>query len=45
MLNQRKKHFHYFGYFEDERAIGTKIEFLKIQNSTLPHIDNDKDNA
>lgn len=44
-----KNKFHYLGYFEDERAIGTKIEFLKIQNSTLkkhiPNIDNDKDNA
>ncbi len=44
-----KNKFHYLGYFEDERAIGTKIEFLKIQNSMLkkhiPNIDNDKDNA
>lgn len=44
-----KNRFHHLGYFEDERAIGTKIEFLKIQNSTLkkhiPNIDNDKDNA
>ena len=27
-----KNKFHYLGYFEDERAIGTKIEALKIQN-------------
>lgn len=44
-----KNKFHYLGYFEDEQAIGTKIEFLKIQNSTLkrytPNIKNDKDNA
>ena len=44
-----KNKFHYLGYFEDERAIGTKIEFLKIQNSTiekyLSSIRNDKDNA
>ena len=43
-----KNRFHHLGYFEDERAIGTKIEFLKIQNSTLKKyipIDNDKDNA
>ena len=40
--------FHYLGYFEDERAIGTKIEYLKLQNTTLKKymsIDNDKDNA
>ena len=30
-----KNKFHYLGYFEDERAIGTKIEYLKLQNSTL----------
>ena len=43
-----KNKFHYLGYFEDERAIGTKIEYLKLQNSTLKKyipIDNDKDNA
>ena len=44
-----KNRFHYLEYFEDERAIGTKIEYLKLQNSTLkkymPHIENDKDNA
>lgn len=44
-----KNRFHYLGYFEDERAIGTKIEYLKLQNSTLkkhvPSINNDKDNA
>ena len=33
-----KNKFHYLGYFEDERAIGTKIEFLKIQNSMLKNI-------
>ena len=25
-----KNRFHYLGYFEDERAIGTKIEYLKL---------------
>ena len=43
-----KNRFHYLGYFEDERAIGTKIEYLKLQNSTLKKyipIENDKDNA
>ncbi|MBO5142278.1 MAG: hypothetical protein J6C46_04675 [Clostridia bacterium] len=30
-----KNKFHYLGYFEDERAITTKIEYLKLQNSTL----------
>lgn len=25
-----KNRFHYLGYFEDERAIGTKIEYLKV---------------
>lgn len=43
-----KNKFHYLGYFEDERAIGTKIEYLKLQNTTLKKympIDNDKDNA
>ena len=44
-----KNKFHYLGYFEDERAIGTKIEALKIQNSEikeyLSSIRNDKDNA
>jgi len=44
-----KNKFHYLGYFEDERAIGTKIEYLKLQNSTrkryIPNIENDKDNA
>ena len=43
-----KNRFHYLGYFEDERAIGNKIEYLKIQNSTLKKytpIENDKDNA
>ena len=43
-----KKRFHYLGYFEDERAIGTKIEYLKLQNTTLKKYipsENDKDNA
>ena len=43
-----KNKFHYLGYFEDERTIGTKIEYLKLQNTTLKKymsIDNDKDNA
>ena len=42
-----KNKFHYLGYFEDERAIGTKIEYLKLQNTTLKNIlvENDKDNA
>lgn len=43
-----KNRFHYLGYFEDERAIGIKIEYLKLQNSTLKKympIKNDKDNA
>ena len=48
-LTKVKNRFHYLGYFEDERAIGTKIEFLKIQNSMiekyLSSIRNDKDNA
>ena len=42
-----KNKFHYLGYFEDERAIETKIEYLKLQNTTLKNIlvENDKDNA
>ena len=43
-----KNKFHYLGYFEDERAIGTKIEYLKLQNTTLKKympIENDKNNA
>ena len=44
-----KNKFHYLGYFEDERAIRTKIEYLKSQNTTLkkyiPNIENEKDNA
>ena len=48
-LTKVKNRFHYLGYFEDEQAIGTKIEFLKTQNNTLkkyiPHIENYKDNA
>ena len=30
-----KNKFHYLGYFENEQAIGTKIEALKIQNSEI----------
>jgi len=46
-LMKVKNKFHYLGYFEDERAIGTKIEYLKLQNTTLKNIlvENDKDNA
>ena len=48
-LTKVKNRFHYLGYFEDEREIGTKIECLKLQNTTLkkyiPNIKNDKDNA
>lgn len=43
-----KNKFHYLGYFEDERTIGTKIEYLKLQNTILKKyipIENDKDNA
>lgn len=43
-----KNKFHYLGYFEDERAIGSKIKYLKLQNTTLKKyipIENDKDNA
>ena len=44
-----KNKFHYLGYFEDERAIGTKIEYLKLQNIILkkyiPNIENKKDIA
>ena len=44
-----KNEFHYLGYFENEQAIGAKIEALKIQNSEikkyLSSIRNDKDNA
>ena len=44
-----KNKFHYLGYFENEQAIGIKIEALKIQNSEikeyLSSIINDKDNA
>ena len=41
-----KNKFHYLGYFEDERAIGTEIEYLKLQNTTLKkYTPNDKDNA
>lgn len=47
-LTKVKNKFHYLGYFEDERAIETKIELLKLQNSTLKKhmpIENDKDDA
>ena len=42
-----KNKFHYLGYFEDGQAIGTKIEYLKLQNNTLKKYipENDKDNA
>ena len=44
-----KNKFHYLGYFENEQAIGIKIEDLKKQNSDikeyLSSIRNDKDNA
>ena len=44
-----KNKFHYLGYFENEQAIETKIENLKIQNSEVKEyllsIINDKDNA
>ena len=47
-LTKVKNKFHYLGYFEDEQAIGTKIEYLKLQNTTLKKYvpsENDKDNA
>ena len=48
-LMKVKNKFHYLGYFEDERAIGTKIEYLKLQNIILkkyrPNIENKKDIA
>ena len=42
-----KNRFHHLGYFEDEQAIATKIEYLKLQNTTLKKYmpENDKDNA
>lgn len=43
-----KNRFHYLGYFKDEQAMGTKIEYLKLQNTKLKkymHIENDKNNA
>ena len=43
-----KNRFHYLGSFKDAQAIGTKIEYLKIQNTKLKkyiHIENDKNNA
>ena len=33
-----KNKFHYLGYFEDKRAIGTKIEYLKLENTILKNI-------
>ena len=46
-LTKVKNRFHYLGYYEDERAIATKIEYLKLQNTTLKKYmpGNDKDNA
>ena len=47
-LTKVKDRFRYLGYLNDEQAIGTKIEYLKLQNSTLKKyipIENDKDNA
>lgn len=48
-LTKIKNRFHYLGYFNDEQSIGTKIEYLKLQNNTLkryiPKVENDKDNA
>ena len=43
-----KNRFHYLGYFKDGQAIGTKIEYLKIQNTTLKKyipIENVKNNT
>ena len=37
-LTKVKNRFHYLGYFEDEQAIATKIEYLKLQNTTLKNI-------
>ena len=34
-LIEVKNKFHYLGYFENKQAISTKIEYLKLQNSTL----------
>lgn len=47
LIKVKKNKFHHLGYFEDERAIGTKIEYLKLQNSTLKKYipQNDKDNV
>ena len=46
-LTKVKNRFHYLGYFEDERAIATKIEYLKSQNTTLKKYisESNKDNA
>lgn len=47
-LTKVKNRFHYLGYFNDEQSISTKIEYLKLQNSTIKKyvpIENDKDNA
>ena len=48
MLIKVKNKFHYLGYFDDERSIETKIEYLKLQNTTLKKYitnENDNDNA
>ena len=46
-LTKVKNRFHYLGYFNDEQSIGAKIEYLKLQNTTLKKYiaENDKDNA
>ena len=46
-LAKVKNRFHYLGYFNDEQSIGAKIEYLKLQNTTLKKYiaENDKDNA
>lgn len=42
-----KNRFHYLGYFKDEQVMGTKIKYLKLQNTKLKKYmsKNDKDNA
>ena len=47
-LKQHKKALYTTLLMKDERAIGTKCEYLKLQNTTLKKyipIENDKDNA
>ena len=46
-LTKVKNRFHYLGYFNDEQSIEAKIEYLKLQNTTLKKYipENDKDNA